>query len=595
MDETACLVEKKIEAIQKIKDGGKFKNYIEYIQFPFYKNLVKDTRIEFSFPLTVLVGRNGSGKSSTLHALYGAVNGKTCSDFWFSTELDPIKESGERNRYFYGYRENGKASIKEVLMLRMKRGSETKEEDPDYWETAKPQKGMLGKKRNSPVKKPVIYVDFRAELSAFDQEFHFSKKPIKERKKRLRDRAKYLKRLFDGDAIRFRGCLDESMAKLTVLDESCRAQINYILGKKYEDIRVSVDHKLYRDVIGTSVYVRTQDQDSYSEANAGSGEVAVIQLVRKIAAVPDHTLVLLDEPEVSLHPSAQRRLQEFLLEQIKHKKLQIVISTHSPILIEKMPKEAIKLYRTRFDGKFEVLEGISYQEAFFDIENIVPSKKLLICEDIAAKYLIEKILRVMDKMQYFFVEYYPGGAGTLMSKYLPVFAVDDKWQNRVFFILDGDQSREVDFDEAALTNEQQGDIEYLQESLRKVLGIDRLKGFYDGHAGSGNKEQQCLLAIRCLRFSRNVRYLAKGEIPESMVLKSDYVKREYGNVLSTGTKIDKNNAKLVVGNIADEVFGDGSRVRETMELLANQWAKEDSPDRQNLMDVIQWIFTVDKD
>ena len=81
-----------ISSIQRMKECGCFKNYIEYIQFPFYKNLVEHSRINFDFPMTVLIGKNGGGKSSTLHALYGAPKGYTCSDFWFSTEVDPIAE-----------------------------------------------------------------------------------------------------------------------------------------------------------------------------------------------------------------------------------------------------------------------------------------------------------------------------------------------------------------------------------------------------------------------------------------------------------------------------------------------------------------------
>ena len=136
-------MEEVVEKIADMKKHDVFNNYIEYIVFPYYKNLVQKTRINFQFPLTVLVGKNGSGKSSTLHALFGAPLGYTCSDFWFSTEVDPIKESGdgERNRYYYGYIENNKDNEpKEVMKLRMKRGSETKKYDLDYWETSRPKK-----------------------------------------------------------------------------------------------------------------------------------------------------------------------------------------------------------------------------------------------------------------------------------------------------------------------------------------------------------------------------------------------------------------------------------------------------------------------
>ena len=78
-----------IEEIQTIKAAGKFENYINFIQFPIFKNLEENTRINFDFPMTVLVGKNGSNKSSVLTALYGAPKGKSTGEFWFSTSTGP--------------------------------------------------------------------------------------------------------------------------------------------------------------------------------------------------------------------------------------------------------------------------------------------------------------------------------------------------------------------------------------------------------------------------------------------------------------------------------------------------------------------------
>lgn len=104
-----------IEVLSGMKSNGAFKKYIEYIVFPYYKNLVPNTRINFDFPITILVGKNGSGKSSTLHALYGAPYNKSCSDFWFNTEVDPIEETKEkgRNRFFM--------DIKKTIMTRLRK------------------------------------------------------------------------------------------------------------------------------------------------------------------------------------------------------------------------------------------------------------------------------------------------------------------------------------------------------------------------------------------------------------------------------------------------------------------------------------------
>ena len=163
------------------------------------------------------------------------------------------------------------------------------------------------------------------------------------------------------------------MGNLEILSENTVKCIGRILNKEYTDIRVA-EHKLYRNM-GTSVYMKNKYEMGYSEANAGSGEIAVVQLVRRIEKAKDYSLVLLDEPEVSLHPGAQENLKEYLLEAIKTKKLQVVISTHSPTLIKGLPSAAIKLFKTNEYGKFYVQENINYEEAKEKVLESISSRK----------------------------------------------------------------------------------------------------------------------------------------------------------------------------------------------------------------------------
>ena len=81
----------KLKKIKKMKEDKAFKKYIDFIQFPYFKSLEKNTKITFDFPITFFVGKNGCGKSTVLKALYGAPNGYSPSDYWFSTKLDPIE------------------------------------------------------------------------------------------------------------------------------------------------------------------------------------------------------------------------------------------------------------------------------------------------------------------------------------------------------------------------------------------------------------------------------------------------------------------------------------------------------------------------
>lgn len=579
-----------IGTIQTMKNSGVFNNYIKYIDFPFYKNLVPRTRINFEFPMTVFIGQNGSGKSSTLHALFGAPQGYTCSDFWFSTDVDPIAESGDRNRYFYGYVENKNSEVKEVMKLRMKRGSETKKEDLDYWETSKPLKkdGMLYRKRNPPVSKDVIYLDFRAEVSAFDKIFHFSKENLDERKNLLRQRSKYLKRLFNKEPMRFKGTQDDKVGKLEILSENIVKCIGEILNKEYTDIMVA-DHKLYRNT-GTSVYMKNKYKMGYSEANAGSGEIAVVQLVRRIEMAKDYSLVLLDEPEVSLHPGAQKKLKEYLLDRIKTKKLQIVISTHSPALIEGLPSSAIKLFKTNEYGKFYVQENINYEEAFFDIEDKVSNQKMIFCEDYAAKILIEKVLISINKKQYFDVAYYHGGEKTLLNHYMTPIALNGKLSQRIYLMLDGDMKTDYVFKENELKKTQIEDDKYLRRCVESVYGMC-LAVYPDSGNGDVRVDQKCEQYLSYLRYhSTNVFYLPGKMIPEEIILSSTHAHNTYGSILEKYGVIDASNAKDVIGEISEYDHGDSAHINDTISVLTNKWSKEEGQLKKELVDMINEIF-----
>lgn len=149
-----------IETLKNMKAGSAFTNYIDYIRFPSFKNLEKNTKISFDFPLTFFIGKNGSGKSSTLQALYGAPKGKSLGDYWFETELDPINDLKEdRNCFIYSVDGN------EVLKQRAPRRNNL-----DYWEPSRPvaKYDMNVEQRFSPVEKEVNYIDFRSELSSYD-------------------------------------------------------------------------------------------------------------------------------------------------------------------------------------------------------------------------------------------------------------------------------------------------------------------------------------------------------------------------------------------------------------------------------------------
>jgi predicted ATPase len=61
--------------------------------------------------------------------------------------------------------------------------------------------------------------------------------------------------------------------------------------------------------------------------------------------LPDGTTLLLDEPEMALSVSNQRRILKMLQELVDHKRFRIVCATHSPVLIESPETYVINLDR----------------------------------------------------------------------------------------------------------------------------------------------------------------------------------------------------------------------------------------------------------
>lgn len=87
----------------------------------------------------------------------------------------------------------------------------------------------------------------------------------------------------------------------------------------------------------------------------GTGVRKMVTLLAQLLTASNnahHRIVLLDEPENSLHPDAQHLLREFLFDLTATTKTQVIYATHSPCMINPMRPEQVRLLqRTTIDGK----------------------------------------------------------------------------------------------------------------------------------------------------------------------------------------------------------------------------------------------------
>jgi predicted ATPase len=456
-----------------LKSLKKRKPHIHSLRFPLYRNLKEDSELLFEFPITVLLGKNGTNKSSILHALSGSVGGNSIADFWFETKVDAIMEpvNGKKQSVAHRYL-NQNGELVECIKARTPRAGSR-----DYWEPIKPSAVYgfpPGYTRISPLILKVMHLDFRGELTAFDKYFYFpNPQHLADRDRYARDRlyeqgiksrrSKYSKQ----DYLRARS----SVLKKKIEDEgkSLNSEevdiIRYVLERNYISGKI-LKHSLFYGHEGWTILFETSHHShGYSDAFAGSGESAATLLIHNVLQAPEGSLVLLDEPETSLHPGAQQRLLRFLADQAVKKDLQIVIATHSIDLVRGLPQEAIRVLELDKNSDVIIKTNLSAEEALHGIGEF-PHGKTILVEDKRAKHIVLTVLKMASPQaaQEFRVIEREGGTSRL---YLDIQAHSHSGRQDVFLIFDGDHRPTDPIPEEALLPQGEKALKDLIDNMTK--------------------------------------------------------------------------------------------------------------------------------
>jgi hypothetical protein len=487
--------------LKKSFQSGDFEPFIKHIRFPYFKNLEANARIDFTFPITALVGQNGTNKSSVIKALYGCPNNRSITKYWFTTETDDLPDltledgSPLKPRYIYGFH-NPQGRLIEILQTRV---NATKQ-SLDYWETSRPLvsdnmeavatvKGAgSNATRWKKIKKGLIFLDFRSEISAFDRCMYHSDFKVKKtisgknitKQDFIRSKSKYIKKAFDLKLKKLRLWKTDLIVKNIELKKDYVQAISYILGRNYKCIRF-LEHRLWGTRGGTALL--STDKYNYTEAYAGSGEFAVVSLVMNLYAAKEKYLILLDEPEVSLHPGAQKRMMEVIYKLVGQKKHQVIISTHSPVIVNMLPKESVKLFI--YDEESEeakIAQNISPDEAFVELGHEL-SERTIIVEDKLAREILNRAIQTEDRLKKSInISYIPGGAETILGKHLPSHAAVNR--EDIVFMLDGDKKCQLKIPKIDTISDAD-----LVSTMREHFGCELIVNASGGKSGVNNQEQ----------------------------------------------------------------------------------------------------------
>ena len=217
------------------------------------------------------------------------------------------------------------------------------------------------------------------------------------------------------------------------LTENYQRYYSTILGRSYSYAgfsRTDIDNR-------RSVGVVSCGGQRYSQFHQGAGEDATLDLILLLQNIPDTSLILIDEIEASLHPRSQRRLMHFLLWLARTKQIQVIVSTHSAYVIDEVPEDG-RIFLARGSAGVELLASVTSNYALNRMDDIDRPDLYVFCEDVMSIGLIREIL-VAGGIDLSRVKIMDVGPANIL-KALGSAAAEGRLPVRAVCVLDADQA-----------------------------------------------------------------------------------------------------------------------------------------------------------
>ena len=236
---------------------------------------IKNLDIEINRPLTAIMGVNGAGKSTIIHALACIYTPYAKGDnykfsFFFTPNSDFDWKDSKFNIIYYD------ENLQKNINREYKKGG-------DRWSPRYVDRP----------KRDTYYIGIETCIPEIEKERQQS-------------------------FIRFsKDIINDDIANRIIRDAA------YVLNKDYTTLTANKTKK--KEMLG----VNTKSGLGYSSLSMGAGEQRVLKILKTIHSVDTYSLILIDEIDVLLHVKALKRLIERVYDVASKRKLQIIFTTHS--------------------------------------------------------------------------------------------------------------------------------------------------------------------------------------------------------------------------------------------------------------------------
>jgi predicted ATPase len=286
-----------------------------------------------------------------------------------------------------------------------------------------------------------------------------------------------------------------------------------VLGCSYENMQTHIVR--YSQRKGDIVSVQ-RTGTAYSEAHMGYGQGRSQYLITVLESLPKKSLVLIEEPETSLHQSAQHAFGKYLLDVAKVNGHQILLTTHSEHLLRSLPPES-RIYLERCEQGITPILGLMPSQAASLMAQGSDKAITILVEDDCALAILREIIRKFDPALLDAAGVFAVGDAhsikitmqTLKATGLPVVAVRDGDQQTIpsdnIYKLPGNQPPEKELFASSSVRR------YIQDTYRLNIddffahfGREDHHSWFDRLAERVTQDQTVLLAETAREYIKDI-------------------------------------------------------------------------------------------
>lgn len=225
-----------------------------------------------------------------------------------------------------------------------------------------------------------LYENKKLGIKKYDEIYDYVEKKIEKIKEKESYRTDFANKLTTEDISKYTRFLDYYLKKKQeIKTKHDSIQLEFSLTTYFEDTFNLIEaYKILKDlkllnILGNLTLYLSKGNELYSFDDSSSGEKHIIYIITSISRyIEDNSVILIDEPEISLHPEWQMKYMGFMRRLFTdYNSCHFLVATHSPYMVSDLIPGESSLVVMKMKENERKAELIDFDTYAWSVENIL--------------------------------------------------------------------------------------------------------------------------------------------------------------------------------------------------------------------------------